>query len=162
MVKREVDFDRLKLLLLEFASSIDFDLCYQSFLRELSNVAELYSSPNGVAFILNRDNNTVGCVGLMEVKPGIAMIKRLCIRSDFRRHHFEKQLLKVAIDWAHQKGMRKLRVDPCDTLQGISKLCIDEGFTEITPCNTLTTSSLTCLELRLTPKPEFIRQLAAC
>jgi GNAT superfamily N-acetyltransferase len=162
MVKREVDFDRLKLLFLEFASSIDFDLYYQSFLQELSNIAELYSSPTGVAFILNRDNNTVGCVGLREDKPGIAMIKRLYIRSDFRRHQFEKQLIKVAIDWAQQKGMRTLRIDPCDTVHGISKLCIEEGFTEIPSSNVLTANSLTCLELRLTPKPEYIRQLAAC
>ncbi|MEI7499828.1 MAG: GNAT family N-acetyltransferase [Bacteroidota bacterium] len=161
LVKTEVDFDRLKLLFLEFASSIDFDLCYQSFIQELSNIHEQYSPPNGIAFILSQDNNTIGCVGLRKAIPGVAIVKRLYIRSDFKRPHFGKQLLKVAIDWANQTGMKKLRLDPSDTVHGISKICVDEGFSEIYPGNIPTASSLACFEMKLSPKPEFSRLMAS-
>ena len=161
IVRREVDFDCLKLLFVEFASSIDFDLDYQSFLQELTFITELYSQPHGIAFILSRDNNTVGCIGLQEVNPGVAMVKRLYIRSDFKRHFFGKQLLKVAIDWANQKGIRKLRLDQCDTLPWISELYINAGFIEMTSLNIPITDNLKCFEMKLSPKPEYSRLIAS-
>lgn len=161
LVKSEVDFDRLKLLFLEFATSIDFDLCYQSFLKELSSVTELYSAPNGVAFILTQNNNTIGCVGIREVKPGVAVVKRLYLRSDYKRPHFGKKLLKVAIEWSRQKGMRKIQIDPDDIHQGISKLCIEAGFSEITTPNELTTTSRKCFEFKLSSRTEFSAMMAS-
>ena len=160
LVKREFDFDRLKLLFLEFASSIDFDLNYRSFIQELSSVTELYSPPNGIAFILSYDNNTVGCVGIREMSPRVAVIKRLYIRSDFKRHYFGRQLLKVAIDWANQTGMKKLRLDPCDTMQGITKLCIEEGFAELSSGSNLPGENFKIYEKKIIPKPEFTRMMA--
>jgi GNAT superfamily N-acetyltransferase len=160
LVKREFDFDRLKLLFLEFASSIDFDLNYRSFIQELSSVTDLYSPPNGIAFILSHDNNTVGCVGIREMSPGVAVIKRLYIRSDFKRNHFGRQLLKVAIDWADQTGNKKLRLDPCDTMQGITKLCIEEGFAEISSGSNLPGENFKLYEKKIIPKPEFSRMMA--
>jgi GNAT superfamily N-acetyltransferase len=161
LVKRETDFDKLKLLFLEFATSIDFDLNYQSFLKELSAISELYSPPNGIAFILSQDNNTVGCVGLREAKPGVAAIKRLYIRSDFKRTNFGKQLLKVAIDWANQKGIRKLHLDPCDTLHGISEICLEAGFSEIIPANLTPDQSPKFYEMKFMPMSHFSKQMAS-
>ncbi len=161
LVKSEVDFDRLKLLLLEFATSIDFDLCYQSFLRELSSITELYSAPKGVAFILTQNNNTIGCVGIMEIKPGVAVVKRLYLRSDYRRPHFGKKLLKVAIEWSRQKSMKKIQIDPDDIHQGISKLCIDAGFAEISNPNELTAKRHKSFELKLNSSAEFVGMMAS-
>lgn len=160
LVNKEIDFYRLKQLFLEFATQIDFDLCYQSFIKELSLINELYSPPNGIAFILKHDNNIIGCVGLREIYPGVAIVKRLYIQTEFKRPQFAKQLLKVAIDWANQKRMRTIYLDPRDTVLWISKLCINVGFTEISPYDVPTANSLKCFEMKLSPKPEYSRQMA--
>jgi len=160
LVNKDIDFYRLKQLLLEFATTIDFDLCYQSFVKELSSINEFYSPPNGIAFLLSHDNKTIGCVGLREITPGVAIVKRFFIRSDFRRPYFGKQLLKVAIDWANQKGIKKINLDPSDTVQWVSKLCINEGFNEFYPCDVPKASSLKCYEMKLIQKPEYSRLLA--
>ena len=152
MVRREVDFSRLKQLILEFATSIDFDLSYQNFLLELSTIDDVYSPPNGIAYILSQNNNTIGCVGIQILNPGVCVVKRLFIRSDFKAPHFGKQLLKVAIDWATQKGMRKLLMDSADIMHCISKLCKDEGFFEVSSFNDDNMGNQKCYEMRLTPK----------
>jgi putative acetyltransferase len=146
-VKTENDFNRLQLLFVEFASSIDFDLSYQSFIQELISIRSLYSPPNGIAFILNHNNSTVGCVGLREIKPGVFSVLRLYIRSDFKRPYFRKQLLKVAIDWARMKGVSKLLLDPSDNL--------------LSPRNGYASGSDKYFEMNFTPSNKFTRQMVS-
>jgi GNAT superfamily N-acetyltransferase len=159
-VKKEVDFDRLKQLILEFAASIDFNLYYQNFLYELSNVSELYSSPNGIAYIVNQNNNTIGCICLQIVSPGVIKVKRLYTRTDFKRAFFGKKLLKAAIGWANQKGIKKIHLDPADTVSWVSKLCLDEGFVELSRRDESTTDNPKIFEMRLVPKTMFSLQAA--
>jgi N-acetylglutamate synthase-like GNAT family acetyltransferase len=159
-VKKEVDFARLKQLILEFAASIDFDLYYQNFLHELSNVSELYSSPNGIAYIVNQNNNTIGCICLQIVSPGVIKVKRLYTRTDFKRAFFGKKLLKAAIGWANQKGIKKITLDPADTLSWVSKLCLDEGFVELSRRDESTADNQKIFEMRLVPKTMFSLQAA--
>jgi len=161
MVRREVDFSRLKQLILEFATSIDFDLSYQNFLLELATITDVYSPPKGIAYILSMDNNTIGCVGIQILNPGVSVVKRLFIRSDFKAPHFGKQLLKVAIDWASQKGMRKLLMDSSDIMHCVSKLCKDEGFFEVANFSDDNVSNQKCYEMRLTPKSVLNLQAAS-
>lgn len=131
LVKSDFDFDRLKLLYLEFATSIDFDLNYKSFLQELASVNELYAAPNGIAFILSHHNNTVGCVGVRNTTNGSAVIKRLYIRDIFRHAEYARQLLSVAVDWATQTGKGKVRFESADIMQSAIKVFENSGFSQI-------------------------------
>ncbi len=128
LVKSEFDYDRLKLLFLEFATSIDFDLNYKNFLQELAAVSELYAPPNGIAFILSHHNNTVGCVGIMKGPGPTAQIKRLYIRNLFRHNEYARQLLSVATDWAAQMGMRAIRFTSTDIMYSAVHIFENNGF----------------------------------
>jgi len=131
LVTKETDFYRLKQVFLDYATSIDFNLYYQSFVKELSAIDAYYSPPNGMACLLYYEYEVIGGLGLRVVSPGVAKIKRLHILSGHKRPYFVKQLLKVAIDWASQKGLQKIYMDPADALPWITKLCVNAGLNEI-------------------------------
>ncbi len=131
LVKSEYDFDRLKLLFLEYAISIDFDLNYKDFLQEMASISELYSPPTGIGFILSHHDRTVGGVGIMRSSNDTAVIKRLYTRAEFRHPEYLRQLISVATDWARQWGCRRLRANPSDIMISAVKNLQPAGFREI-------------------------------
>lgn len=133
LVKSEFDYDRLKLLFLEFATSIDFDLNYKNFLQELASVSEVYASPSGIAFILSHHNNTIGCVGILKGSNLTAQVKRLYVRNIFRNNEYARQLLSVATDWAMQLGMRKIRFTASDIMYSAVRIFESNGFQQLSP-----------------------------
>ncbi|MCK9203818.1 MAG: GNAT family N-acetyltransferase [Bacteroidales bacterium] len=133
LVHKESDFDSLKELFLEFAISIDFDLSYQGFLQELGGLAEQYNTPSGAAFLLNLHGISVGCIGIRKINPMVAEIKRFYIRSGSVGPKYKKMLMEVAIDWARQLGIKKIRLNTQQSMASASKVCLETGFLEISP-----------------------------
>ncbi len=131
MAQKESDFRRVKDILLEYAESIDFDLDYQDFLLELGSLNTLYSPPSGAAFLLIVDGVMKGTIGIWQIKPEVAELKRFFIYPDAATTKNSRMMLDVAVDWARQSGFRKIRLDPADTMPGAVKLYRQEGFFEL-------------------------------
>jgi putative acetyltransferase len=70
-------------LFTEYAKSIDIDLCFQSFDRELAELPGKYAPPSGQLFLALIDDQAAGCVALRRIDEGVCEMKRLYIRPRF-------------------------------------------------------------------------------
>ena len=71
----------------EYAASLDVDLCFQGFARELAELPGAYAQPTGCLLVAALDDDLVGCVALRALDrhgASIGEIKRLYVRPSGR------------------------------------------------------------------------------
>ena len=75
---------QVKKLFLEYAESLGFSLCFQSFDEELASLPGMYAPPEGRLLIAYLDGEAVGCAALHKLEDGICEMKRLYVRAKAR------------------------------------------------------------------------------
>ncbi len=137
LAQSEQDFAVAKSLFLEYAQWLKVDLCFQSFDKELDDIAIQYAAPSGGIFLLNVDNQYVGCVAVRHLKGDetgkISELKRMYIRDDYRGHGFGKVLLTKALDLAKDLSYEKICLDTLDRLKTAITIYEKNGFYETKP-----------------------------
>ncbi len=122
--------DSIRLLFLEYAKSLNFDLCFQGFDDELAGLPGDYAPPDGRLLIAMYDNNVAGCVGLRKVADGVCEMKRLWVRPEFRGKKIGRQLAKKVIDEARRIGYQIMKLDTIDTMKEAIGMYESMGFSE--------------------------------
>ena len=124
-------------LFLEYAQSLGFSLCFQSFDQELAELPGSYAPPEGRLLLAEYDGQLAGCVALHKLAPGICEMKRLYVRPQFRGKRLGRILIDRVIAEARQIGYQRMRLD---TVEPVMKDAVAMyrkiGFREIPPyCN---------------------------
>jgi putative acetyltransferase len=118
----------------EYAQSLGFNLCFQSFDQELSTLPGDYAPPHGRLLLVRRSGELAGCVALHAIGPRTCEMKRLYVRPQFRAQGLGRTLIQRVIDDARQIGYRSMRLD---TVEPIMKQAVTLyrrlGFREIAP-----------------------------
>jgi GNAT superfamily N-acetyltransferase len=128
------EFEQGKILFKEYADSLDFDLGYQDFEKELHTLAQQYKKPEGALLLcFIEDENAVGCAGVRKFSEEIAELKRLYVRPDYRSLKIGKRLLEAAIDTARQLNYKFIRLDTVPGQTKAQELYNHLGFYEIEP-----------------------------
>jgi len=121
-------------LFLEYAQSLGFSLCFQSFDQELASLPGDYAPPNGRLLLAISKGNPAGCVALHKLDQDICEMKRLYVRSQYRGKGLGRELAERVIAEARQLGYKKLRLD---TVEPVMKTAVamyrQLGFREIPP-----------------------------
>ncbi|HEY3937334.1 MAG TPA: GNAT family N-acetyltransferase [Bryobacteraceae bacterium] len=119
-------------LFLEYANSLGFSLCFQSFDQELASLPGDYAPPEGRLILATSNGNPAGCVDLHQIDRDICEMKRLYVRPDFRGKGLGRELAKRVIAEARQIGYKYLRLD---TVEPVMKTAVamyrQFGFREI-------------------------------
>lgn len=124
-------------IFMEYARSLDVDLCFQDFEQELHNLPGDYAEPRG-ALILARVNEVIaGCCALRPLDtvdyPNAAEMKRLYVRKSFRGIGLGRQLAQTILDQARRAGYACVLLDTLDDMEAARTLYEDLGFEEIPP-----------------------------
>jgi len=128
------EFEQGKILFEEYADSLNFDLGYQDFEKELRTMARQYKEPDGALLLCFIDDESVaGCAGLRKFSEGIAEIKRLYVKPDYISLKIGKRLLESAIDTATQLNYKFIRLDTVPGQAKAQELYRYLGFYEIEP-----------------------------
>lgn len=129
------DYAAARDLFIEYANTLNFDLCFQNFNNELEELNSMYNKPYG-GIILIKENATeefVGCVGIRKSEDGIAELKRMYIQESHRHKGLGEQLLDLAIDLSRELDYKKIRLDTIKTMTSAIKLYQSKGFKSIEP-----------------------------
>ena len=121
-------------LFLEYAKSLGFSLCFQSFDQELAGLPGDYSPPDGRLLIAEYEAELAGCVALHKLEPGICEMKRLYLRPAFRGKGLGRRLAETILNEARSIGYQRLRLDTVERVMRVAvELYRALGFRQIAP-----------------------------
>ncbi|MER7083456.1 GNAT family N-acetyltransferase [Saccharopolyspora kobensis] len=91
--------------------------------------------PTGVFLVARAQAELVGCVGIRELEPGIAELKRMYIRPQVRGRGAAARLLAEVEQHAQQLGYRAIRLDTRSDLVEARRLYARHGYQEVPAFN---------------------------
>jgi putative acetyltransferase len=125
--------EHIRELFLEYASSLEFDLSFQDFERELVDLPCQYSSPNGLLLLAVVSEKVAGCVALRKITEHDCEMKRLYVRPEYRGQDIGKQLVFAIIEEARKIGYSRMLLDTVPSMKSAIKLYRSLGFKSIEP-----------------------------
>lgn len=132
--KSPVQIARARALFLEYAKSLGFSLCFQSFDQELADLPGKYSPPNGRLLLAECDGQSVGCVALHQLEPQICEMKRLYLQPSYRGQGLGRRLAEAVINEARIIGYKRMRLDTVEPMmKDAVQLYRALGFRAIAP-----------------------------
>jgi ribosomal protein S18 acetylase RimI-like enzyme len=121
-------------LLLEYAQSLGFSLCFQGFDQELADLPGDYAPPDGRLLLAEYEGQLAACVALHKLEVDICEMKRLYLRPQFRGKGLGRALADRIITDARSIGYQRMRLD---TVEPVMKDAVAMyrklGFREIAP-----------------------------
>lgn len=137
-------------LFLEYAQSLGFSLCFQSFDQELAALPGDYAPTDGRLLLATSHGAPAGCVALHKLEPDICEMKRLYVRPPFRGKGLGRELAEEIIAAARQIGYKKLRLDTVEPkMQTAVAMYRQLGFREIPPYRPNPIAGALYMELQL-------------
>ena len=121
----------------EYARSLNVDLCFQNFDAELAGLPGDYAAPGGSLLLAYVDGAPAGC-GAYRALPDVdyanaCEMKRLYVRSAFRRFGLGRMLAQRLMDEAKRSGYSVMLLDTLDDMETARGLYASLGFEAIAP-----------------------------
>jgi GNAT superfamily N-acetyltransferase len=127
------EWDEAQRLVREYAASLNVDLSFQNFDRELQHFTTEYAPPTG-AFILAEDaRQYAACIGLRQFAEGVGEIKRLYVVPAARGLGLGRQLVERIIVVARATGYTSLLLDTLPFMKEAQSLYVALGFKPTAP-----------------------------
>lgn len=125
------DFETGKKLFEEYVDSLNVDLSFQDFSKELDTISLQYNKPSGGLLLAFADDLPAGCAGIRRLDDGTAELKRMYIKDEFRGLKIGVALLQRSVDLAKTLGYKKIRLDTLASMTKAQQLYKSFGFYEI-------------------------------
>jgi len=141
IVLRGVDSPELveeaRAIFLEYARSLDVDLCFQAFDAELATLPGEYAPPGGQLLLAFVDGQVAGCGAFRALAESdyanACEMKRLYVRPGYRRLGLGRILAEALVDEARRAGYSAMLLDTLDDMEAARELYASLGFEEIPP-----------------------------
>ena len=139
----------VKELFREYAASLDFNLSFQDFEKELAGLPGDYAPPGGTIMLAFLDGSVAGCVALRRIDGETCEMKRLYVRPEYRQRGIGRRLAEAVIEHARGLDYRSMRLDTIPSMEHANSLYRSLGFKEIEPYRYNPLEGALYMELRL-------------
>jgi len=143
------DFSLGKELILEYAGLLGIDLCFQNFDKEINNLIEMYSHPEGGLILAYAEAAAIGVVGIRKFENDVCELKRMYVKNEYRGKGIGKELLDSAIKLAGTLNYKAIKLDTLESMKSAIKLYFGRGFVETLPYRINPEVSVRFFELKL-------------
>ncbi|HEY1397827.1 GNAT family N-acetyltransferase [Roseateles sp.] len=130
-------WEEARVIMREYAQSLDIDLDFQNFDQELASLPGEYDEPQGALLLALVDGQIAGCGGFRPMTDSdyanACEMKRLFIRPAFRRFGLGRTMAQALIDRATTAGYSSMLLDTLDDMEAARDLYESLGFEEIPP-----------------------------
>ncbi|WP_251423245.1 GNAT family N-acetyltransferase [Veillonella agrestimuris] len=126
--------DQVKELILEYTNWLGRDLSFQNLDKELADIAEKYTAPNGELLVaINEEDVVLGMVAYYQHSENRCEMKRLYVRPEGRGHALGDKLIIKIMEHAKASGYTEMVLDTIEPLRAAIHLYKKHGFEEIDP-----------------------------
>jgi putative acetyltransferase len=133
----------------EYAASLQVDLSFQEFDREIAPLETEYGPPGGHFLLAEADGAFVACGGFRRLSDTACEMKRLYVATVHRRIGIGRVLAVSLIEEARRRGYAAMRLDTLPAMARAQRLYVDLGFTPIPPYRYNPVPGTTFMELAL-------------
>jgi ribosomal protein S18 acetylase RimI-like enzyme len=131
------DWQETRLILRDYAASLDVDLDFQGFDEELAALPGAYAQPQGLMLLALVDGAVAGSGAFRPLPdadyPNACEMKRLFVRPAFRRFGLGRILAQQLMDRATEAGYSSMLLDTLDDMEAARGLYESLGFVEVPP-----------------------------
>jgi ribosomal protein S18 acetylase RimI-like enzyme len=131
------DWQETRLILREYAASLNVDLDFQGFDAELDGLPGVYQPPGGLMLLATVDGAIAGSGAFRPLLdadyPNACEMKRLFVRPAFRRFGLGRILAQALMDRATEAGYSSMLLDTLDDMEAARGLYESLGFAEVPP-----------------------------
>jgi GNAT superfamily N-acetyltransferase len=122
------DIQAARALMREYGESLDIDLGYQGFERELAGLPGDYAPPRGRLLLAESGGRIAGCGALRPRSAGVCEMKRLFVRPGHRGKKIGFMLAAALIAEARAIGYRAMQLDTLPSMRDAVRLYTSLGF----------------------------------
>ena len=128
-IERATEMSEVRTLFLEYAEALGVDLSFQDFDAEVAALPGDYDP----ILVARWNGELAGCVAMHPYGDAICEMKRLFVRSEYRKYGIGRALALRIIDEARSRGFRAMRLDTLPSMQNAMRLYETLGFRDIDP-----------------------------
>mgnify|MGYP000953049440 CR=1 FL=1 len=126
--------DQVKELITEYTQWLGRDLSFQDLDKELADIAEKYTAPNGELLVaIDEKGIVLGMVAYYQHSDTRCEMKRLYVRLAGRGYALGDRLIESIMDRAKASGYKEMVLDTIEPLQAAIHLYKKHGFVECEP-----------------------------
>lgn len=123
--------EQVRAILREYAASLNFELCFQSFEEELSGLPGRYSPPAGRCLVAVERGSIAGIVALRPLDDHACEMKRLYVRPAHRGSGLGRRMAEAIIQEARAIKYQAMRLDTVPQMAAAQRLYEKLGFKSI-------------------------------
>jgi len=131
------DMETMRALFRDYQQSLGIDLDFQHFDQELRDLPGEYQAPYGGLLLARVDGQPAGCCAFRPLLnsdyPNACEMKRLYVRSAFRKLGLGRLLVEQTLLQARQAGFDSMLLDTLSDMEAARALYQDCGFVEVAP-----------------------------